>query len=80
MELQEDQQAAAAAAGSTSTTTSGSCSSSGFALHEAARNGAVAEVAAMLAAGASTEVYDEQGATPLLWAAQQGHHEVSADG
>jgi hypothetical protein len=73
MDVQEEQQPAAAH--STSTT---SCSSSGssLTLHVAARNGLVAEVAAMILAGASTEVYDEQGATPLLWAAQQGHHEV----
>jgi ankyrin repeat protein len=69
MEVQEEQQPAAADSTSTS-------SSSTFKLHLAARSGLVAEVAAMLAAGASTEVYDEQGATPLLWAAQQGRHEV----
>jgi hypothetical protein len=71
MDLQEEQQPAAA-----DSTSSSSSSSSSFTLHQAARNGLVAEVAAMIAAGASTEVYDEQGATPLLWAAQQGHHEV----
>lgn len=46
------------------------------ALHDAARMGLTAEMEALLAAGAPTEVYDEQGATPLLWASQQGHHEV----
>lgn len=46
------------------------------ALHHAARDGKVAAVQRLIAAGADTEKQDHQGATPLLWAAQQGHEKV----
>jgi ankyrin repeat protein len=45
-------------------------------LQEAARNGNIEQVRALLAAGANPNLQNEAGNTPLRWAAGHGHQEI----